>query len=401
MYEAIELIKKYEASGSSYGLEREKALLAALGNPDGRLKIIHVAGTNGKGTTCEYLTQILLAAGKRVGTFTSPAVYDFNEMFKLNGKPVADAMLDKYLRIACERALELPEKPTAFEIETAAAFRLFEGEGCEYAVIECGMGGLNDSTNAVEKKELAVITSISLEHTAYLGDTILEICKQKGGIVRGCPLVCSALLPDEAKQYFAGRGAIFAGQSLKIVNATRCGQVFECDGVTYEIRMPGRAQAYNAAVAAHCAGILGISAKAIKEGLFATVLAGRTEIIERRGVTYVLDGCHNPESFGPLSDVVKTLGGFKALVFGCLSDKDIVGNIRKLSALTDEITAVRCSSPRAADTEQIVRVCRKYFKTVRSAQSVAQALDGQNAEVVVVCGSFTILKEAKQWIEKK
>lgn len=401
MYQTTELIKKYELSGSRYGLDREIALLNALGNPDEKLKIIHVAGTNGKGSTCEYLTNILISAGKSVGTFTSPAVYSFNETFKINGSPASDEILEKYLDIAYRASLRLAEKPTAFEIETAAAFKMFEGEGCEYAVIECGMGGLNDSTNAMTKKEIAVITSVSLEHTAYLGGTILEICEQKGGIVKDCPLVCSCLLPQEATNYFATRGGIFAGQGLEITAHSLHGQRFVYGGESYEISMLGKEQAYNAAVAIECAKILGLPQEAVKRGLSSTRLDGRVEIIKTQKKTYILDGCHNPESCRPLREILGEIEGSKTLVFGCLSDKDVDGDLAQFGNLADEVIAVSSSSYRAMDLEKIISACRRYFKRVKSAPDVGSALNGADADTVVVCGSFTILKEAKQWIEKK
>lgn len=401
METAIDFIKNYALKGSKYGLEREKYLLKALGSPQDRLKILHVAGSNGKGSVCAYLTQILLAAGKTVGTFTSPAVYGYNETYLFNGLPADDATINAYLGKVLSLAQAAEDPPTAFEIETAAAYAMFAGEGCEYAVIECGMGGLNDSTNAVEKKELAVITSVSLEHTAFLGNTILEICRQKGGIVRDCPLVCSARLPDEARDYFARRGAIFAGQSLEITQKSLDGQTFVYGGHTYRIAMHGSAQAYNAAVAAECARVLHLPQDAIERGLERTRLDGRVEIIARGGRTFVLDGGHNPEGILPLAETLGAMRGGKSLVFGCLSDKDVAGVARGLQGLFDEVFIVPPPSVRAMDVGRMAAAFGAVYDNVRVAESIEGAMRAASMPTVCACGTFTILKECRQWIEKE
>ena len=148
--------------GMRFGLERTRALLDKLGSPDKELKVIHVAGSNGKGSVCEYLTQILLSAGFKTGTFTSPEVFSFEEQYRVNGKSSA-GLTEKYLGEVNAAADKMEDKPTAFERQTAAAFLYFAREGCEYAVIECGLGGLTDATNAICGKAMAVITSVSLE----------------------------------------------------------------------------------------------------------------------------------------------------------------------------------------------------------------------------------------------
>lgn len=400
MYNVRKIIKNYETAGSKYGLDREKYLLRALGNPDAKLKIIHVAGSNGKGSVCAYLTGILREAGRSVGTFTSPAVYQFNEMFALNGQAADDGTVDKYLRIAYEFALTMSDKPTAFEIETAAALKMFADEGCEYAVIECGLGGLNDSTNAVAGKELAVITSVSLEHTALLGGTIPEICRQKGGIVKNCPLICSARLPREAKEYFGARGAIFAGEGLKILFASPYGQTFAYGGNIYKIRMAGSAQAYNAAVAVGCASVLGLPGDAVVRGLAGAYIAGRVEVVRRKGKTFILDGSHNPESFGPLKEVLRTVGRPVSLVFGCLSDKDVETIAAGFAGMFDEIITVTPPSYRAMNGARIYQAFAPYCENVTAAFGLAAALGAAQSPTVVVCGSFTILKEAREWIER-
>ncbi len=363
-----------------------RSILNNLGSPDDRLKIIHIAGTNGKGSTAEYFTQILLAAGKRAGTFTSPAVYDFYDQFRLDGKSIEAGLAETYFGRALKAAGGL--NATDFEIQTAGILSAFKEEGCEYAVIECGMGGLGDATNAINKKELAVITSISLEHTAYLGDTIEEICAQKAGIITGgCPVVVNPLQPfKEAENYFKNIGCRFA--DVKIADGYGVADNFS---------------RYNAATAIEGARLLGLPDEAIRAGIKNTRLYGRVEEFMAAGRTYILDGAHNPAAFESLKSRLQGFSGDGlTLIFGCLKDKDSGGILSALSASKAKtIIAVPCPSLRSRTAEEVQKECLKHFNNVIKAQSVSEALDAANTETVAVCGSFTLLKEAKQWIEKK
>lgn len=357
------------------GTQVTRSILNNLGSPDDALKIIHIAGTNGKGSVAELFTQILIAAGKKVGTFTSPAVYDFYDQFRIDGQPIPAENIEKYF----ERALTASDglNPTDFEIQTAGALLAFKEEGCEWAVVECGMGGLNDATNAINKKELAVITSISLEHTQYLGNTIEEICAQKAGIIKNCPAVVTYRQSVGALEYFKNIGVIFAGGN---------GDLRSC----------------NAATAVAGAKILGLPEKAISEGVKNAKFAGRVEKFSAGGREYILDGAHNPAAFEPLMQSLKDLPSSEiTVIFGCLKDKDIEGCFSWLSRVCSRIVAVECKSPRKMPLGDIVAASKKYFKIVTSAQSVTEALDKANTKTVVVCGSFTLLKEAKLWIDKR
>lgn len=376
-----------------FGTERTRAILDELSCPDDKLKIIHIAGTNGKGSTAEYLTRILIAAGKRVGTFSSPAVYSYFEQFKIDGEPVEKSVLAK----SFARALEIGESlgATQFEVETAGAMLAFAERGCEYAVIECGLGGLNDATNAINKKELAVITSIGLEHTSVLGGTLKEICAHKAGIIKNCPAVVNAYQSEEVKKYFEKLGAIFC-EPTEIK-----GGEFSYKGESYRINMFGTAQAYNAATAVEAAQLLKIENEAIRTGLEKARLSGRCEVIEKDKI-YILDGAHNPHSFSPLYELLQKFGGKKiTVIYGCLADKDAAGCLEILSAVAQNIIAVPTHGTRASDKEKVFAECKKYFKNSTCAESVEKAMQAANGEVVAVCGSFTILEEAKRWIERK
>ena len=372
-----------------------RAVLDKLGSPDDALKIVHIAGTNGKGSTAEFFTQILIAAGKRVGTFTSPAVYDFYDQFRIDGKPLKQEVAEKYFERAQAAADGL--SATDFEIQTAGILLAFKEEGCEWAVIECGMGGRGDATNAVNKKELAVITSVSLEHTEYLGKTVQEICAQKAGIIENCRAVINALQPyKEAESYFKKIGGYFAGR----VTYAYGNEFWYCDK-HYETAVGGVEQAYNAATAIEGARYLGLPEEAISEGIKRARPAGRAEKFTSFGREYILDGAHNPEAFKPLVQQLKGLPRNEiTVIFGCLKDKDIDGCLAALSSAAGRITAVECVSPRALSLGKIEEACKKYFGSVCTANGVVDALNKSYTRTVVVCGSFTLLKEAKLWIER-
>lgn len=172
------------------GLERTRALLAALGNPEKALKFVHITGSNGKGSTAAMLASVLAAAGYHTGLFTSPHLYRFNERFQVNGAPIPDAALDRLAKRVLAAADALPEHPTEFELMTAIGFLWFAEAGCDLVVVEVGLGGRLDSTNVIPAPEAAVITNIGLEHTAILGSTLAAIAAEKSGILKpGCRAV--------------------------------------------------------------------------------------------------------------------------------------------------------------------------------------------------------------------
>lgn len=395
-------LKGLEGRGMDFGVLRTRKLLDALASPDDKLKIIHIAGTNGKGSVAEYLTRILIAAGKRTGTFTSPAVFEYTEQFKIDGNPVNESLFEEGFSPVIPLAKELGA--TKFEAETAGALNTFALGGCEYAIIECGLGGLNDATNAINKKEVAVITSVSLEHTAVLGNTLEEICVQKSGIIKNCPAVVSALQPEEVKAFFKDKGVLFADKPIEIISVQRDGQqVFTYGGYGFGIQMAGAVQPYNAATAVEAARLLKIDDGAIYSGIKATKIGGRIEVIKTKTAVYILDGAHNPASLTPLAQFVKSkFGKADTIIFGCLADKDVDGNLNALTGTAARIIAVKPQSPRAMDIYKISAACRKKFAEVLVADSVKSALiECSGEKTVVVCGSFTLLKEAKAWIEKK
>lgn len=381
-----------------FGTAATRRLLDKLSAPDDKLKIVHISGSNGKGSVAAYISAMLVAAGKRTGTFTSPETDNFFSQFLIDGKPIAEKRLEKYFELAYAAA---DGKATSFEVQTAAALSAFAGEGCEYCVLECGLGGLLDATNAVNSKRLALIASITAEHTSVLGNTIEQICAHKAGIIKNCPAVASALQPDEALKYFSEQNIRIADGRLEIKGLSPLGVEFSYSGVDYKTSIAGSVQAYNAALAIEGARLLGLPENAIRIGISNAKIAGRLQYFESRGNKYIVDGGHNPAAVKPLAELLKNYPANQVtLVYGCLSDKDINGVLSVLAECADNITAVEPASPRALTEDKIIDACRKYFKNVSAAANVSKALEDLHG-VIAVCGSFTLVKEAIEWIEKE
>lgn len=189
--EAVNYIESYSWSRTRLGLERTRELLRLLGNPQKKLKFVHVAGTNGKGSTCAMLASVLRCAGYRTGLYTSPYICRFNERMQVNGEDIPDEELAEITAAVKPLAEGMSDHPSQFEIVTAIAMLYFLRHGCDIVVLEVGMGGISDATNVIEAPECAVITTIGLEHTEYLGNTLAEIARNKAGIIKeGCPAVC-------------------------------------------------------------------------------------------------------------------------------------------------------------------------------------------------------------------
>lgn len=429
--EALDYIRRIEADGSDYGTARERELLDLLGAPDAAYPIIHVAGTNGKGSVSAMLTSVLVEAGYRVGTYVSPAVLCYNERFLLDGKPlscgkVAEYMTEVRLAVEGERGGRSGERvgdciqkrsrsaPTAFEQETALAFLAFARERCDVVVAETGLGGRADATNAVREKCLAVITKIGLDHCGLLGDTLAAIAGEKAGIIRGAAVTCPQ--EREAADVLYPLVARVSG-TPRLISRTPLGQRFEYDGEEYVTGLQGDHQLLNAALVIDAVRVLrekgfDIPQAALKEGLERAVWHARFEVLTAEncanspydivvpyGKTLVLDGAHNPQGAGALAD---TLGDVfpkarVAAVIGVLADKDYEGVLRRLLPLAERVYAVTPDSPRAlgaeclkACAERVADLPVEVCADVREGVGKALASD---AEVTVVCGSLTLFHE--------
>ncbi len=419
--EALNYIKNIARAGSDYGIERMRELLVLLGEPDRALKFVHVAGTNGKGSVCAYITSILREAGYCVGTYNSPSVFCYNERWLVDGVPLSDDEVAKYISevrdaIDRERRMRPAFSPTAFEIETAVAFIAFKDRGTDICVLETGLGGRWDATNVIYDKLLSVITPIGLDHCALLGDTIEEIASEKAAIIDGdavtCPQSEEALCQLRRPYALRGGERLYKPCSLTIcspvtpVSDSLDGQEFEYDGERYFIKMLGSHQSVNASLAIEAAKILNkkgfeIDANAIRRGLKNTLWRARLQVLKPSEHSFgngilVLDGAHNPHGAAALRDaLIRYFPGKKVgFVLGILADKDVEGILQSLLPLASKAVAITPPSPRALAATELIKLMRAHGTMCSSAVSAEKGISDlmKDCEVVVLCGSLTIFE---------
>lgn len=400
--QAIAYMQAISWRGSKPGLERTQALLAALGNPEKTLKFVHIAGTNGKGSTAAMLSSILRRAGYRTGLFTSPFLQRFHERMQIDGLPIPDDELGRVTEALRPYAESLPDKPTEFELMTCAAFQWFAYRGCDLVVLETGMGGRLDSTNVIGPPEAAVITAIGLDHTRELGDTVEKIAGEKAGIIKaGAPVVLYEA-QDEVRQVLLAAcrdaGAAVTQADFSKLHVRRDdleGQVFGY-GPWRDVRLAllGAHQRKNAAVALETVAALRargwtIPHRAVYEGLAEARWPGRFEILRRRPL-FVADGGHNPQCAEALAaNLAHYFPGKRIhLLLGVLADKDWTRVMDTVALLAASFTAVAPDSPRALAPEELGDYLRRFGKPVSVCPSVAagvEAVLGRAGGEDVVC----------------
>lgn len=421
--EALAYLSSLGKFGMNFGLERIDKLLELMRHPERRFKVVHVTGSNGKGSTSAMLAAMLRAAGARTGLYTSPHLTDYPERFVVDGEPIARGALAAAIAhvggfVAAMRDEGL-EHPTEFEVLTAAAFYHFAACGVEYAVVEAGLGGLLDSTNVV-MPEVAVITNVALEHTDRCGSTVAEIARHKAGIVkRARPVVTAAggeaLAVIAAAAQARGAPLYVLGRDFSVASAERAGwrQVVTVRGRDggefghFAVPLLGRHQAENAAVAAMAARVLAageprLTAAAIGQGLAATRWPGRFEVVPGQP-TVVVDGAHNPAGAAALRATLDEVFPGREVVFvlGILVDKDMAGVVGALVRAADSVVAVRPSSERAADPEAIIRLAtaRRAEAAASVAGAIARARElAGPAGLVCVAGSLYLVGPARQYV---
>ncbi len=386
--EALKYIHGISWTFCKPGLERIGELCERLGHPEKSLKFIHVAGTNGKGSFCSMTAEILKAAGYKVGLYTSPFIYRFNERMRVNGVDIPDGTLAEITEYVKPIADSMADKPTEFELITAIAFEYFKRERCDVVVLECGMGGRLDSTNIIEAPLLSVITGISLDHTAFLGDTVEKIAKEKAGIIKGgAPVLfggedeaARAVIEAVAKEqnsdiYFANYG------ELKIKDASLRGCIFDYkDLQNVKISLLGLYQPRNAALVIEGIKILrerglDISDKALYSGLEKAKWRARFEIIGE-DPTVIFDGAHNPEGISAAVESIKKYFGKQkiVLVSGVLSDKDYATIAKTMSEVVSDAFTITPDNPRALSAEDFAKVLSDVGVNASPTSGISEAL---------------------------
>jgi len=400
--DAVQFLYGLRLFGTKFGLDNTFKLAALAGNPQHRLRFIHVAGTNGKGSTCAMLESIYRAAGLRVGLFTSPHLISFAERIQVDRQLVSEVNVARL--VADLRAIlkEFPadEHPTFFEVVTVMALRYFTEQKCDLVIWETGMGGRLDATNIVTPLA-SVITNVQFDHQQWLGDALARIAYEKAGIIkRGVPLVTTAADPDALEVIRATAHTQHA--TLAIVTAAET-QKPPLD--TIELPLRGEHQRLNAAlVLATVRAVekeIPVGEEAIRAGLTNVRWSGRFQLIKRADQTFVLDGAHNLAGAEALRGAWQQyFGGQRpALVFGTLADKDWARMCEVLAPMSRRMLLVPVNNERTAPPTELVSPCQQSNPAVDvlPCNSLAQALDKLGAEpLVLITGSLYLVGEALQ-----
>lgn len=392
--EAIDWLFGTQLFGIKLGLDGPRRLLKEfLAFPAPGVKVIHVAGTNGKGSTCAMIDALARAAGVRSGLFTSPHLIDYRERIKVSGVEIPEEVCAAYLTELRELCGRLDPHPTFFEITLAVGMKWFRERECELIVLETGMGGRLDATTAVPA-DVCAITPIGMDHMQYLGDTLGKIAKEKAGIF------------VEGKPAFSARQEPEARRVLEMeANETRCELEFiEAPLRGYPVSLPGEHQRWNAALAVACVHAAGIRLdyETVNHGLAHVSWPGRFEILERQGKTLVLDGAHNPQGAEILAKTWRErFGDVKpTMVFSAVAAKDLAGIVRALEPLAAEVHVAPIDTPRALPAEELAAA---FGRPVVSYAKVAEALEAALAgdAPVLVAGSLFLVGEVKGLLEDR
>jgi dihydrofolate synthase/folylpolyglutamate synthase len=347
--------------GSRLGLERIELLMHRLGDPQNELRCVHIAGTNGKGSTATMLASVLTQAGYKTGLYTSPYIYRFHERVKIDGEEISDEALAALAARIKPQVESMVDQPTEFEIITALTFLYFKEQNCDIVVLEVGLGGRLESTNIIRTPEVAVITSIGLDHTDVLGDSLEAIAMEKAGIIKaGAPVVLyhqSRVVTQVIRAKCEENGSpltITDDTQLVSLRGSLDGQVFHYrDRRELAISLVGLHQLHNAAVALDTLDVLSgkgyhISEEAIRRGLAKTRWPGRLEVLCRTPL-FMVDGAHNPEGAKALADCLGRYLKGKKLTFlvGVMADKDDAAMIAATTPFAVRYITVTPENPRA------------------------------------------------------
>ncbi len=410
--------------GIKLGLANLHFFMNTIGAPQNQTKVIHVAGTNGKGSTSAFLANILQCEGYSVGRYSSPAVIDPFEVITFQGKPITReeyAREIRDLRPAIEQAQKENRLPTAFELETALAYHYFAKQKCDFAVIECGMGGDEDATNVTEATCLSVLTSIGMDHMSFLGNTIQKIAGHKAGIIKAGIPVVTVKQEDRAQEVIRQKaedcGSLLVTADSKkavIIDKNLSRLIFSYDIYReMSLSMTGSYQLENAVLALEAVNILKqripISDSAVRRGLAETKLPGRFEIMNREPLV-IIDGAHNPAAVTRLKETIETyLKDYcKLFVVGVFADKDYEASLDILKDTDACYYTVPAKGERSLSPEILAASIRRRQKTAESFSSVSEALQAakqwecsevaSDRKKVILCfGSLSYLKQVREY----
>ena len=423
--EARAYIEQISARGSELGLNTITNLLSFLGDPQDDLKFIHVAGTNGKGSVLAYLSTVLQEAGYSVGRYISPTLFSYRERIQINGTFISREDFARHLtevKAAMEKmGQEGMSLPTVFEVETAVSFLYFREKGCDLVLLEVGMGGRLDATNIIKTPVLTVLTSVSMDHMEYLGNTLAEIAWNKAGIIKpGVPVVSArqqpeaeAVILEEAEK----KGSSCTFVSPEVIQPASDG--FERQSFFYgefgkiEICLAGPHQLGNAALALEGIKALRrhgyeISGEAVRAGMLNTRWKGRFTPIHREPLI-IIDGAHNPDAARVLGEAIKNYfpDRKKYYIFGVFSDKEYDKIIDITAGLAEHIYTVETpGNPRALPAEKLAEAVRTVNPSVEAADCISDAVEKSMAMagkdgVIIAFGSLSFLGEVEKAVKNQ
>ncbi|MEG4575670.1 folylpolyglutamate synthase/dihydrofolate synthase family protein [Microcoleus sp. N3A4] len=408
---ASSLLKSYQHFGVHLGLERIKQLLEKLDNPHQKVPIIHIAGTNGKGSVCAYLSSVLTEAGYRVGRYTSPHLIDWTERICINQKPISPTALQQCLERVVAATENNTETPTQFEIITAAAWLYFAEQKADIAVIETGLGGRLDATNVCETPLASVITSISLDHWQILGPTVADIAGEKAGILKAkCPAVIGEL-PESARIVVEKRIQELDCPATWVKPAIDLGQGFaeyqlnqNAVKIKYQLPLLGKIQLMNSAIAIATLQILQnqgwqISPTAIENGIAKTQWPGRLQQTTWKNRKILIDGAHNPAAAIALREYVDNLNSSQPpinWVIGILATKDCDDILKALLKKGDRLYLVPVPDPNSSSPKELAALAQIICPELTLCQAfpdLTTALDAAVAgdNLTILCGSLYLV----------
>ena len=417
--QALAYISTVSSRGGTPGLQRIRTLMDGLGNVQSKLRFVHLAGTNGKGSTSCMLSNILMQAGYKTGLFVSPFVIRFNERMQVNGQHIPDDKLAEIVERVSKVADTMDDTPTEFELITATAFVWFAEENCDIVVLETGLGGRLDATNIIETNECAVITNIGIDHTDYLGNTLAEIAYEKACILKeGRPVVAysserEAL--DVIVEYAVSHNnpiSVTDFAAIEPISADLTGQRFRYEGTEYSIRLLGAHQQRNAALVLETVKVLrqlgwNITDDSIVRGMAAAQWPARFELLQENPIVFV-DGAHNMQGVESLQKAVRDyLGGRRVVCLtGVLADKDWQQMMAVLQSFASDFITVTPDSPRALTNEALAAYLCERGCDAQAADSIEEAIGlalqraRETDGVVVACGSLYMASEVRQCFGK-
>ena len=418
--EAMNFIQNTNKFGSVLGLDNIRELLERLGNPQDQLRVVHIAGTNGKGSTLAFLAGIFRESGYRAGRYVSPASFSYEERFRINEENISKKDLcfymEKIKNVAEEMVKDGLSHPTMFEIETALSFLYFLDKKVDVVLLETGMGGRLDATNVVKKPIATVIASIGMDHMQFLGDTLEKIASEKAGIIKeGCPVISydntkevNEVIKNKAKQMHA-KVTFVNSAGIRVLQESLNGESFSyrsSDGRWYEkIEIPllGRHQINNAALALETLNVIKnyycISDFQTEDGMRKTIWRGRIEILEREPMV-ICDGAHNPDGAKSLLSFLQNNFTNQRLIYimGVLSDKDYEQMVQIVAPAADKIYTVAPDNPRALSSRELCNCISKYHQNVEERQRLAECLSevrqkAEKDDVIIICGTLSFQNE--------